>query len=124
MACEISTNVLPRPVLRETRAELATAREAGGGEGGFDHQVLGCFRTPGVRNAGAPGSPKSPSPYPLPEYRARGWESGTQDHSMTPESLTLQQVPATVTDVLGSQSLVDMHTHLYAPAFGTPVPNA
>src|SRR4051794_25620635 len=33
--------LLPRPVLRETRAELATAREAGGGEGDFDHQVLG-----------------------------------------------------------------------------------
>src|SRR5947209_13959488 len=32
--------ILPRPVLREKRAELATAREAGAGEGDSDHQVL------------------------------------------------------------------------------------
>src|SRR4051812_24379870 len=30
----------PRPALRETRAELATAREAGGGESDLEHQVL------------------------------------------------------------------------------------
>ena len=33
--------LLPRPVLREKRAESATAREAGGGEGDFEDQVLG-----------------------------------------------------------------------------------
>jgi hypothetical protein len=43
---------------------------------------------------------------------------------MTAEPLTPQQIPATVADVLGSQPVVDMHTHLYPPSFGTPVPNS
>jgi hypothetical protein len=42
---------------------------------------------------------------------------------MSAEPLTPQQIPATVTEVLGSQPVVDMHTHLYPPSFGTPVPN-
>src|SRR5689334_8628630 len=46
--------ILPRPVLRETRAELATAREAGGGEG-----------FPWALRDG-------PHPNPLPEDRERG----------------------------------------------------
>jgi hypothetical protein len=30
---------------------------------------------------------------------------------------------ATLTRILDDQPLVDMHTHLYPPSFGTPVPN-
>jgi hypothetical protein len=35
-----------------------------------------------------------------------------------------QELHHTVTHALGAQPIVDMHTHLYPPTFGTPVPNA
>jgi len=34
------------------------------------------------------------------------------------------QIPAAVSAAVQKQLVVDMHTHLYSPAFGTPVPNA
>src|SRR4051794_30569542 len=54
--------VLPRPVPRETRAELAAARERAG------VRVISITRC-SQRRCTAFG--KSPSPYPLPEYRER-----------------------------------------------------
>ena len=38
--------------------------------------------------------------------------------------LTDEQIPAAVADALATQPIVDVHTHLYPPTFGTPVPNA
>lgn len=37
---------------------------------------------------------------------------------------TRQQIAAAVADALQRQPIVDIHTHLYPPAFGTPAPNA
>jgi len=37
--------------------------------------------------------------------------------------LTIDQLATVVHDVVRSQPIVDMHTHLYPPTFGTPVPN-
>ncbi|HEX8915692.1 MAG TPA: hypothetical protein VF796_25285 [Humisphaera sp.] len=34
------------------------------------------------------------------------------------------QIESTVSAIVESQPVVDLHTHLYSPAFGTPVPNA
>jgi hypothetical protein len=36
--------------------------------------------------------------------------------------LSKDQIRKTITDALNRQPIVDMHTHLYSPAFGTPVP--
>ncbi len=36
-------------------------------------------------------------------------------------SITIDQIPQTVRDVVAKQSIIDLHTHLYTPAFGTPV---
>jgi hypothetical protein len=36
-------------------------------------------------------------------------------------SITTDQIPQTVSDVVAKQSIIDLHTHLYTPAFGTPV---
>jgi len=38
--------------------------------------------------------------------------------------MTPEQIPSLVRSVVGSQPIVDMHTHLYPPSFGTPVPHA
>jgi hypothetical protein len=38
--------------------------------------------------------------------------------------LTRDQIESAVTSAIQAQPVVDMHTHLYSPAFGTPVPNA
>ncbi len=35
--------------------------------------------------------------------------------------LTIEQIPQTVQQVVATQRIIDMHTHLYAPSFGTPV---
>jgi hypothetical protein len=35
-------------------------------------------------------------------------------------ALPLEQIPQTVRDVVAKQSIIDLHTHLYTPAFGTP----
>ncbi len=37
--------------------------------------------------------------------------------------LPVERVKAVVTSAVAAQPIVDMHTHLYPPAFGTPVPN-
>lgn len=37
--------------------------------------------------------------------------------------LTAAELPSVVQQVLSSTPVVDMHTHLYPPTFGTPVPN-
>ncbi len=42
---------------------------------------------------------------------------------MKSESVAVGQLAGVVRDALESQSVRDMHTHLYPPAFGTPVPN-
>src|SRR5271154_7204848 len=34
------------------------------------------------------------------------------------------EIAKSVDDALAAQPVLDMHTHLFAPAFGTPVPNA
>jgi hypothetical protein len=34
--------------------------------------------------------------------------------------LTIEQIPAVVRQTIAKQSVIDLHTHLYAPAFGTP----
>ncbi|MBC8106423.1 MAG: glucuronate isomerase [Anaerolineae bacterium] len=39
-------------------------------------------------------------------------------------SLTHVQIEQAVTSALASTPIIDMHTHLYPPAFGTPVPHA
>src|SRR2546423_2400914 len=39
-------------------------------------------------------------------------------------ALKKDQIPAVVAEALKSQPIIDMHTHVYAPAFGTPVPHA
>jgi hypothetical protein len=39
-------------------------------------------------------------------------------------ALQPDQIPAAVREALASQPVLDMHTHLYPPGFGTPVPNA
>jgi hypothetical protein len=38
--------------------------------------------------------------------------------------MTRQQIQSAVESALASQPVLDMHTHLYPPGFGTPVPNA
>lgn len=38
--------------------------------------------------------------------------------------MTTQDLHSTVTKALNTQPIVDMHTHLYPPTFGTPVPNS
>ena len=38
-------------------------------------------------------------------------------------SLAIDQLQSTVAEIVQSQPIVDMHTHLYPPTFGTPVPN-
>ncbi len=40
------------------------------------------------------------------------------------DKLTKAQIPAVVTDAINRQPIIDMHTHVYTPAFGTPVPHA
>ena len=35
-------------------------------------------------------------------------------------TLTIEQIPAVVRQTIAKQSVIDLHTHLYAPAFGTP----
>src|SRR5665213_108499 len=44
---------------------------------------------------------------------------------MTPpgDTLSRSQILPTVHEALASQPIVDLHTHLYSPGFGTPVPN-
>jgi len=39
-------------------------------------------------------------------------------------ALNAQQISAAVADALKKQPIRDLHTHLYPPSFGTPVPNA
>jgi hypothetical protein len=39
------------------------------------------------------------------------------------KALTRATIEKTVNKVMAKQPVVDMHTHLYSPAFGTPVPN-
>ena len=39
-------------------------------------------------------------------------------------TLTSEQIPSVVARALADQPVVDMHTHLYPPSFGTPVPHA
>src|SRR4051812_19510506 len=41
-----------------------------------------------------------------------------------PENLTKTNVRSIVQEIVSSEPVVDMHTHLYPPTFGTPVPNA
>jgi hypothetical protein len=43
---------------------------------------------------------------------------------MSQQSINHQQLAETVKAALNSQPIVDMHTHLYPPTFGTPVANA
>jgi hypothetical protein len=43
---------------------------------------------------------------------------------MNADSIAPEKLQDTVQRALASQSITDMHTHLYAPEFGTPVPNA
>src|ERR1041385_4754962 len=38
--------------------------------------------------------------------------------------MTKDQLRATVHELVSNEPIVDMHTHLYPPSFGTPVPNA
>src|SRR5437762_14377355 len=38
--------------------------------------------------------------------------------------LSKDRIPAAVAQALKNQPIIDMHTHVYAPAFGTPVPHA
>src|SRR5688500_8389083 len=38
--------------------------------------------------------------------------------------LSRDQIASTVSALVAKQPIVDMHTHLYSPIFGTPVPNA
>jgi hypothetical protein len=40
------------------------------------------------------------------------------------DALKKDQIASIVTDTLQRQPIIDMHTHVYAPSFGTPVPNA
>ena len=40
------------------------------------------------------------------------------------ETLSRSAIQSTVIKALDHEPVVDMHTHLYPPAFGTPVPNA
>src|SRR5271170_7819650 len=40
------------------------------------------------------------------------------------EAIKTDHLHSVVESALRSQSVVDMHTHLYTPKFGTPVPNA
>ena len=39
------------------------------------------------------------------------------------QSISPAQLHAVVERALNDQPITDMHTHLYTPAFGTPVPN-
>src|SRR3954470_1164899 len=39
-------------------------------------------------------------------------------------ALTKDRIPAAVEKTLKDTPIIDMHTHVYAPAFGTPVPHA
>jgi hypothetical protein len=43
---------------------------------------------------------------------------------MTDQRLDRGQIRSTVQDVMAAQPIVDMHTHVYPPSFGTPVANA
>ena len=43
---------------------------------------------------------------------------------MSNQTITKADLNQAVTKALQAQSIVDMHTHLYPPTFGTPVPNA
>jgi hypothetical protein len=43
---------------------------------------------------------------------------------MNADILERGQIPAAVAAVVAEQPLVDLHTHLYPPGFGTPVPSA
>ncbi|GIW76574.1 MAG: hypothetical protein KatS3mg104_1637 [Phycisphaerae bacterium] len=36
-------------------------------------------------------------------------------------NIPLNQIPDVVKEVVSQQSIIDIHTHLYSPAFGTPV---
>jgi hypothetical protein len=42
---------------------------------------------------------------------------------MSTETITKDRLPQAVERALNAQPIVDMHTHLYPPTFGTPVPN-
>ncbi len=48
----------------------------------------------------------------------------TSAASPRPDTIARESIPAAVADAVAAQPVVDMHTHLYPPAFGTPVPNA
>src|SRR5205823_1590466 len=43
---------------------------------------------------------------------------------MKSDMMTKDQIRATVHEIVSNEPIVDMHTHLYPPTFGTPVPNA
>src|SRR3954454_5231585 len=43
---------------------------------------------------------------------------------MSQDLLSVDQIASTVSAAIERQPVVDLHTHLYSPAFGTPVPNA
>src|SRR5687768_4799751 len=43
---------------------------------------------------------------------------------MSESRLDVARIRGVVESALASQPVLDMHTHLYPPAFGTPVPNA
>lgn len=43
---------------------------------------------------------------------------------MAGQNVERQSLGQTVTEILNAQPIVDMHTHLYPPTFGTPVANA
>src|SRR5262249_49479771 len=40
------------------------------------------------------------------------------------ETLSKESVRSVVHEIVSAEPIVDMHTHLYPPTFGTPVPNA
>lgn len=46
------------------------------------------------------------------------------DADMTPQPLQRNEIPAAVAKALATQPITDLHTHLYSPAFGTPVTNS
>src|SRR5665213_3132614 len=43
---------------------------------------------------------------------------------MPTDAIERNQIPAAVRGALSAQPIVDLHTHLYSPGFGTPVPNS
>src|ERR1700691_1725491 len=49
--------------------------------------------------------------------------SGEAGAGFRPESYS-RELRSSVERAINDQPIVDMHTHLYSPVFGTPVPNA